>query len=111
MSDIERCYEELRRVIDGGSESMTHADALATVKFWSEQARVPSPCPHIRSSGTGEWATHWCSLAEQPTDHREVMRMALYALEAIPPGGADLNQLALTVAEATRALRDALGGR
>jgi hypothetical protein len=80
MSDIERCYEELRRVIDGGSESMTHEDALATVRLWSEQERVPSPCPHIRSSGTGQWATNWCALAEQPADHREAMRQALEAL-------------------------------
>lgn len=40
-----------------------------------------------------------------------VMRQALDALETIPPGGADLNQLALTVAEVTLALRAALEGK
>jgi hypothetical protein len=25
-----------------------------------------APCPHIRSSGTGEWATNWCALSGPP---------------------------------------------
>lgn len=25
-----------------------------------------APCPHIRSSGTGEWATNWCALNGPP---------------------------------------------
>jgi hypothetical protein len=30
-------------------------------------AEQPQPvCPHIRSSGVGDHATHWCALAEQP---------------------------------------------
>lgn len=29
-------YEELRAVIDGGSESMTHDDAVKTVKVWAD---------------------------------------------------------------------------
>ena len=33
LSDKARLYEELRSVIDGGSESMTHKDALAEVKY------------------------------------------------------------------------------
>ncbi len=33
----------------------------------ADLAPPPSaPCPHIRSSGGGEWATNWCALAEQP---------------------------------------------
>ncbi len=31
-------------------------------------AEQPQPvCPHIRSSGTGEWATHWCALNGPPS--------------------------------------------
>lgn len=26
-----------------------------------------TPCPHIRSSGTGEWATNWCALNGPPS--------------------------------------------
>ena len=42
------------------SEKQTpNPDALA--------AEQPQPvCPHIRSSGAGDHATHWCALAEQP---------------------------------------------
>jgi hypothetical protein len=39
---------------------------------------------------------------------KEIMQRALDALETIPAGGADLNQLALTVAGVTLALRAAL---
>lgn len=31
-------YEQLRKVIDGGSESMTHSDALALVTAWALDA-------------------------------------------------------------------------
>lgn len=36
--DTARLYEELRSVIDGGSESMTHKDAIAEVEYL--QSRV-----------------------------------------------------------------------
>ena len=39
---IEQLYEELRAVIDGGSESMTHEDAIEEVKALKELA-VPAP--------------------------------------------------------------------
>jgi len=32
LQDIARCYEELRKATDGGSESMTHEDAVDSVK-------------------------------------------------------------------------------
>ena len=35
---IEQLYEELRAVIDGGSESMTHEDAIEEVKALKEPA-------------------------------------------------------------------------
>lgn len=35
------------------------------------------PCRYVRSSAEG---THWCALAEQPADYRDVMRQALDAL-------------------------------
>lgn len=35
---------------------------------WLRVAPPPSaPCPHIRSSGTGEWATNWCALNGPPS--------------------------------------------
>jgi hypothetical protein len=34
VTDIEFLYEELRRAIDGGSESMTHDDALKQISYW-----------------------------------------------------------------------------
>lgn len=55
MSDIERCYEELRRVIDGGSESMTHADALATVKIWSKWTAPSAEPVAWRIAGRFGW--------------------------------------------------------
>lgn len=36
MSSIEQKYEELRKIIDGGSESMTHADAVKQLKLMDE---------------------------------------------------------------------------
>ena len=39
---IEQLYEELRAVIDGGSESMTHEDAVEEVKALKEPA-MPAP--------------------------------------------------------------------
>lgn len=41
---IEQLYEELRTVIDGGSESMTHEDAVEEVKALKEPA-MPAPAP------------------------------------------------------------------
>lgn len=34
-------YEELRDLIDGGSESMTHDDALRLLKEWSDKSWTP----------------------------------------------------------------------
>ena len=36
MSNIP-LYEELRQAIDGGSESMTHEDAIKAVKYWQAE--------------------------------------------------------------------------
>ena len=36
--NIEQAYEELRQATDGGSESMTHEDAVASVKYM--QSRI-----------------------------------------------------------------------
>ena len=33
LQDIASCYEELRKATDGGSESMTHEDAVESVKY------------------------------------------------------------------------------
>ena len=40
-TDYAKLYEELRQAIDGGSESMTHKDALEAVKYWQEQPAQP----------------------------------------------------------------------
>jgi hypothetical protein len=47
-------YEELRAAIDGGSESMTHADALAEVQAWRDRdaAALAEPVPEM----TRQWA-------------------------------------------------------
>lgn len=37
-SNIEFLYEELRQATDGGSESMTHDDALKQIHYWRDQA-------------------------------------------------------------------------
>jgi hypothetical protein len=36
FADLSRLYEELRQAIDGGSESMTHGDALEQVRHLNE---------------------------------------------------------------------------
>jgi len=36
-TDYVKLYEELRQVIDGGSESMTHKDAIKAVKYWQDR--------------------------------------------------------------------------
>lgn len=38
-----KLYEELRSLIDGGSESMTHEDAVEQVKVWAKAAQQPAP--------------------------------------------------------------------
>lgn len=46
------------------------AKALEEGTFTAPPAHTP--CPHIRSSGTGDHATNWCALAEQPALHEAV---------------------------------------
>jgi len=56
----------------------TYPETYARQQAWTAaldaapEAPSVEPCPHIRSSGTGEWATHWCSL-NHPPDHREAL--------------------------------------
>lgn len=88
-------------------------------------AEQPQPaCPHIRSSGTGEWATHWCALngppsAPEPSEAQDAaryrwLRAGREGVEfrdgdgkwrADCPGGDDLDQIidaALRAAAAAR---------
>jgi len=46
-SRIASLYEELRKATDGGSESMTHDDALKQIAYWQdkEQAQAVEPMP------------------------------------------------------------------
>ena len=45
--------------------------AITTMTLAAKHAAAPqpaaTPCPHIRSSGTGEWATNWCALNGPPS--------------------------------------------
>jgi hypothetical protein len=63
------------------------------------------PCPYIRNSAEG---THWCALAAQPPDHREVtdemvQRAAASLREALEPYAQPTDD------EVRDALRAALG--
>jgi len=40
MSNIDFLYEQLRQAIDGGSESMTHDDALDQIAYWRDQCSL-----------------------------------------------------------------------
>jgi hypothetical protein len=40
MTYIEFLYEELRRATDGGSESMTHEEALKQIKYWRDAVKT-----------------------------------------------------------------------
>ncbi len=52
LKDIARCYEELRSIIDGGSESMTHEDAVEALK--AQPAQSEPVAYAIRSYGVME---------------------------------------------------------
>ena len=54
-----------------GDDAMTNYARAAVMLDRQRAAPSAEPCPHIRSSGTGEWATHWCALAEQPAPSAE----------------------------------------
>ena len=43
IPNIQFLYEELRQLIDGGSESMTHDDALAQIKYWRGLTAIAQP--------------------------------------------------------------------
>lgn len=50
-----KLYEELRSLIDGGSESMTHEDAVEQVKQWveaDEQITPTQECGYDETTGT-----------------------------------------------------------
>jgi hypothetical protein len=74
------------------------------------EAPSAEPCPYVRSSSEG---THWCALAEQPADHREVMQLAIEALETSRLYLVDYCKQSIIDAnfDAISALRAALGGR
>ena len=67
---------------DGPAVESLHRVVYRAMLAAAPDAPRAEPCPHIRSGGTGQWATNWCALADQPTDHREVMFQALEALTA-----------------------------
>ena len=74
----------------------------------------PSRCPHIRSSGTGEWATNWCALNPPaiPSGAREAMIDAMCHAETYTPSkpnGEAYTQREYMALLLDAALRSALG--
>lgn len=51
-SNIQFLYEQLRQATDGGSESMTHDDALEQIKSWSNLAFLEQPEQPTASAAT-----------------------------------------------------------
>ena len=45
LPNIQFLYEELRQLTDGGSESMTHDDALDQIRFLQDQCNIAQPKP------------------------------------------------------------------
>lgn len=82
-SNIEFLYEELRKATDGGSESMTHDDALKQIEYWQGayeretalQARVKE------LEGTPVPLTEWQKLQAE----RDTLAAKLAALEKQEP--------------------------
>ena len=60
-SNIAYLYEELRKAIDGGSESMTHDDALKQIAYWqdNDQAQAQEPVA---------WLVRWRPTKHEPRD-------------------------------------------
>jgi hypothetical protein len=95
-----------------GAHYMDHSHVIRFARAVIDKVGAPSPCLHIRSSGTGEWATNWCSL--NGPDHTAVMQQALEALDschAADPysSGSNTTFDEDAVKQATTALRAALG--
>ena len=74
---IEQLYEELRAVIDGGSESMTHEGAIEEVKALKEQHELREPIAYaiydIKRGGSRSlvWADQYTPEGD-PTQFRAV---------------------------------------
>lgn len=51
----EKRYQELREIIDGGSESMNHDDALKQCKYWSEVSGIANGLTAKSSDGEIIW--------------------------------------------------------
>ena len=64
-SNIEFLYEELRKATDGGSESMTHDDALKQIAYWRDkcsQAQAVEPIGYIRHADKTFWPHPECAV-------------------------------------------------
>jgi hypothetical protein len=79
--------------------------AGAEVEVWrplyAHPAPSAEPCPHIRSSGTGEWATNWCSL-NGPPDHRVMDKPPEVKREPLPEHPLDIGPRVWMTREAYR---------
>jgi hypothetical protein len=70
---IEQLYEELRAVIDGGSESMTHEDAIEEVKALKEENMTDSRIP-LPPSGVCPCGSKDLMLAKDQTEYTPVTK-------------------------------------
>lgn len=78
QGDIERKYEQLRAEIDGGSESMTHSDAMDAVRVWKSAYSVaPAPQPSAEPRYTLDQIADACISAEIPDSKFESISIAL----------------------------------
>jgi hypothetical protein len=70
LASVARDYEELRKEIDGGSESMTHVDAIDAIREYKENIRVLEA--HAKS---------WRREAESYAVYAERLQIAVTALK------------------------------
>lgn len=63
-SDWATLYEQLRQAIDGGSESMTHEDALQQIAYWCSRDNIITNPKAIRETFEAD-ALHEIDLASE----------------------------------------------
>ena len=87
-SEIEFLYEELRKATDGGSESMTHDDALKQIAYWrgAQQVAVPSGYVLVDGAVIEYLKAHWHLRTDWETCYYTAMQIEKLK-ETQPPQG------------------------